>query len=168
MYPLELLDTQMLSHGSVISLAPCTAGGNSATKEGKAAGVTCSISAFPCVRNYLKVHIKWTSTGTCPERLLWSCVEFVYEIGLDVFPSYYGTGVRNSVSLDTLRHQFNECRKEVFDPLLKSTNAVRTPVHMLFERDWGCSTAVQLMEREQYLSGVMQSFVSFYSIILPI
>lgn len=131
-YPVELLDTQMHSHRSVISMAPYTAGGDSATNE-KAASVTCSLSTFPHVWNYLNVHIKWTAISTCPERLLWWCVEFACKFGLDVFPSYYDTGGGNSIALDNLRHQFNECRKEVFDPLLKSASVEPAPVHMLFE-----------------------------------
>lgn len=51
---------------------------------------------------------------------------------MDDFPSYYDTGVRKKIVLDTLRHQFNECKKVIFDPLLKSANADPAPVHILF------------------------------------
>lgn len=92
---------------------------------------------------------------------------FAYKFSLDVFPSQYDTGVRNSIALDTLRHQYNECREEVFDLLLKSVNAEHAQLHMLFELGLELFYSIKTMETEQFLSGVMQSSAS-YSIILPI
>lgn len=89
-----------------------------------------------------------------------TCVEFACNFDVDDFPSYYDTGVRNKIALDTLRHQFNEYRKEVFDTLLKSANADPASVHLLFELWLGHKNHGE----KQYLSGVNSILQScFYS-----
>lgn len=85
---------------------------------------------------------------------------------MDDFPSYYDTGVKKKkIALDTPRHQFNECRKEVFDLLFKSANADPASVHILFELWLGHENHGE----KQYLSGVNSILRGlFYSIIVHI
>lgn len=82
---------------------------------------------------------------------------------MDDFPSYYDTRVRNKIALDSLRHQFNECRKEIFDPLLKSANADPASVNILFQLGLGRKTH----REKEYLRGVnsiLSGFIFFIAL----
>lgn len=124
----------------VISLAPCTTGEFCYKGEKR-------LLVSPTLCQHFHVF-ETTLKSTSNELLQGPVQKGFYDDDLNLpanlawmfFTSYYiyillhltYTSIRNSIAPDTLRHQFNECRKEVFDLLLKSDKAVCFSAHAVW------------------------------------
>lgn len=113
----------------VISLVPCTTGGFCYKGEKRLLVSPTLCQHFHVFETTLKSTSNDLLQGPVQKGFCDDDLNLPANLAWMFFASYYGTSIRNSIAPDTLRHQFNECRKKVFDLLLKSDNAVCFSAH---------------------------------------